>query len=176
MKLMVLFLVACVLSLFVSVAFGDYAYYVPYYTSIDASNTGIGIRNCSMDQPARVTILVYDRDGNQQLVQKVTVPARGQTAFTVGRDLDIEGSIRITSDQALVGLALTFMEGLAYGADIAFTQELSETLYNPHVASMFSPTTLGSVIGPTFRRLFCPIIKSLISGNPFYSTLNARVF
>ena len=134
-KLLFLFLVVTIFSFTAPLASADYAYYVPYYTSQGDNNTGIGIRNCNMSQSARVTVMVYDRDGNQQLVEKFTVPARGQTAYTVGRDLDVEGSIRITSDQPLVGLALTFMEGNAYGADIAFTQELSETLYNPHVAS-----------------------------------------
>ncbi len=134
-KLLTLFLALSVLCLTNLLAQADYAYYVPYYTSKDDSNTGIGVRNCSTTQAANVTIIVYDHDGTQRLVERISVPARGQTAYTVGKDLDVEGSMRVTSDQPLAGLVLVFMGGLTYGADIPFTQELSDTIFNPHVAS-----------------------------------------
>jgi len=133
-KILSLLLVFGIMCITVPAALADYAYYVPYYTSFDGNYTGMGIRNCSMAQEAHVTAIVYDRDGNQQLVETFSIPARGQIAYTVGTDLNVEGSMRVTSDQPLAGLVLVLMGQLSYGADIPFTQTIAETIYNPHVA------------------------------------------
>ncbi len=113
-------------------AFADYLYYVPYFTSKTGDNTGLGLRNTNTTESAQASVLVYDQNGNQVMVESKTIAANGQTAFLVGQGLNTEGSLRVTSDQPLAVLCSVFMGGSGY--EVPVTQNLSTSLDIPQAA------------------------------------------
>ena len=113
-------------------AFADYLYYVPYFTSKTGDNTGLGLRNTNTTESAQTSVLVYDQNGSQVMVENKTISANGQTAFLVGQGLNTNGSLRVTSDQPLAILCSVFRGGTGY--EVPVTQNLSTSLDIPHAA------------------------------------------
>jgi hypothetical protein len=113
----------------------NFEYCVPYYSSVDGTATGVGIRNLSDSDNASVEIAVYDRGGARLDLVPLNLPPGGQKAFGAAEGLSGEGSIVATSNQPLAGLCFVQRAG-AFDllADIPFSSELSKKLSIPHVA------------------------------------------
>ena len=111
-----------------------YSYYLPNFIGHTNHWTGIGLRNCSPDTAATVTVFVYDSNGNVSESKTISIVARGHDVFTIGTGQLNEGWIRITSTQPLVELCFVATTGEPdYMADIPFASELSTLLIVPHI-------------------------------------------
>ncbi len=130
-------LAAVVLSVFCAgVAFADYAYYFPYFSSSASKGEviGLALANTSADA-AKVKIAIIDQAGVTQKVESWALPAYGQRADVIGADLDtVEGSFQVLSDQPLTGLAFLFAHQVRVMYDLPMTQTTVQKLDIPQAA------------------------------------------
>ena len=118
-----------------------HSYYVPYYRGDDEYTTALALRNSSDTDVANVTVTIYDQEGTviESEPLESVLPVGGQYAYNLRRDLQMEGWVRVDSDQKLTGFSWTAKVGEKSGnmvnmADITLIPELSTTLIVPHVA------------------------------------------
>jgi|GEM_PF-356866 len=130
-------LAAVVLSVFCTgVAFADYAYYFPYFSSSSSKGEviGLALANTTADA-AKIKIAIIDQAGVTQKVENWNLPAYGQRADVIGADLNaVEGSFQVLSDQPLTGLAFLFAHQMRVMYDLPMTQTTVQKLDIPQAA------------------------------------------
>jgi len=127
-----------------------YDYYLPYFIQGSANWTGVAFRNSNPSRAANVSVTVYGQNGNAQELDKIILPADGQTAFVAKpSDSLLEGWLRVKSDHPLTGLCFFGTTGYdSHMADITFIPNLSKTLYVPHVGQNYQWDTTIMICNP----------------------------
>ncbi len=128
----------------------DYTYYLPYFIQGSANWTGVAFRNSNPSRAANVSVTVFGQNGAAEELDKIILPADGQTAFVAKpSDLLQEGWLRVKSDHPLTGLCFFGTAGYdSHMADITFIPQLSKTLYVPHVGQNYQWDTTIMVCNP----------------------------
>jgi len=109
-----------------------YNYYLPAFTSLQNSWTGVALSNASNNLEADATVVVYNERGSQVAKVGKNLPASGKTSFLVASGLSTLGWMHVNSSQPLSGLAFFAKPPLM--ADIPFVSKLEKNLVVPHVA------------------------------------------
>ena len=113
----------------------NYSYFLPlYYSTIDYA-IGIGLSNSNRENTASVSIIIFDRDGNQVKTVPMEIVPNGQQSTVL--DTLNKGWINVKSSQPLAGLCFLASVGSgvnSYMADIPFVEDKSKVLHIPHIA------------------------------------------
>jgi hypothetical protein len=146
-----------------------YSYYLPFFIGHTNHWTGIGLRNCSLDNTAAVVVFVYDTNGSISESDTISIAARGHDVFTIGNGQPSEGWIRINSTQPLVGLCFVATTGTTnYMADIPFASELSKFLIIPHIGQGPVYDTIVMVCNPSPSATTVTLTLIDQQGTPLY--------
>ncbi|OQX27019.1 MAG: hypothetical protein BWK80_07415 [Desulfobacteraceae bacterium IS3] len=126
-----------------------YSYYLPYFTELSGTWTGLGLRNSDSAEAAHVSVIVYGQNGNPAATTEKILAPGGQDAFVAGSGKGNEGWIRVNSDRPLTGLCFfgTTGEG-SHMADITLIPDLSKILHVPHVGQNYQWDTAIMVCNP----------------------------
>lgn len=126
-----------------------YSYYLPYFTEIGGTWTGLGLRNSDSAETAHVSVIVYTQNGNSIEETEKNIPPGGQDAFVLVSGKGNEGWIRVNSDRPLTGLCFFGTTGIgSHMADITLIPDLSKTLHVPHVGQNYQWDTAIMVCNP----------------------------
>lgn len=112
-------------------------YYLPYFVNNQSNATALAVCNASATQNADLISQVYRQDGSLLETTYSSYPPRGQGGYLIGRNLNAEGWLSVSSTQKLTGLS--FIAALVtpgHMFDITFIPEskAAKILYIPHVA------------------------------------------
>ena len=116
---------------------GGYEYFLPYLVNDNDYATALALRNLSANEAASINIVGYSKSGDTIYSQSLSLDPSAQTSFLLGRGMDLDGWVKISSSQMLGGLS--FVAGLGavpYMADMSVVGSLEKSLAIPHVAQM----------------------------------------
>ena len=117
---------------------GGTVYYLPYLVNDTDYATALALRNLSAEEAASIHVVGYSKDGDTIYSQSLSLdPSAAKTSFLLGKELALDGWVKIDSSQPLGGLS--FIAGLGavpYMADMSVVDSLETSLAIPHVAQM----------------------------------------
>ena len=114
---------------------GGYEYFLPYLVNDNDYATALALRNLSADEAASINIVGYSKSGDTIYSQSLSLDPSAQTSFLLGREMDLDGWVKISSSQMLGGLS--FVAGLGavpYMADMSVVDSLEKsTPFRPYL-------------------------------------------
>ncbi len=116
---------------------GGYVYYLPCLVNDGDYATALALKNLSAKETASIHVVGYSKSGDTIYSQSLSLDASAQTSFLLGKQLDLEGWVKISSSQPLGGLS--FVAGLGavpYMANMSVVDSLEKSLAIPHVAQV----------------------------------------
>ena len=128
-------------------------YYLPYFVNNSDYATGLAIRNSSETDTAETMTQIYSQDGALLNTAFSDYPPQGQGALVVGKSLNTEGWLKVSSTTKLTGLAFVAAVGSAeYMYDITFIPEskAAQVLHVTHVVQDQTWTSTIFVNNPNF--------------------------
>lgn len=115
---------------------GPHTYCIPVFKPQPAHWSGLAMTNLSNSDHAKISVMVYDKNGALLSTENRLIPVSGQISFLAGTSLTSDGWIKISSDQPLAGLNWLVKDEKAAGsymASVPFSSSLSTSLLIPHV-------------------------------------------
>lgn len=170
-------LVALMVSVFsAGLAFADYAYYFPYFSTSDSRGEAVGLAlTNSSGLSADVSISIFDQNGVTKSVEPWVLPPSGQQADVIGLALDeVKGSFQVVSNRPLTGLCFLFAHQMTVMYNMSMTQSLTNKLDIPHTAENAEWGMQIMVANPNAKTVPVKLTyrDELGNSNPYTHTVN----